>query len=194
MKKVEKVTLTPRQEKWLIKHFKHTKNDEIIKYLGLSHSTLHRIARELGLKKSKQFTKKCQQAATEAAWKVNRKNGWPPKGYIIPRSRECGFQKGETPLQRLGPKRNAERIRKSAESLRRTRKQERARILFGLPQKTKLKLVTSKGKISYRYLLKKRGYDIERGGDKAYVNEYTMRNPATERRAEKYGIQIITQT
>ncbi len=53
----EEVILTPRQEKWLIRHFKHTKNDVIMAKLNLSHSTLHRFARALGLKKSRQFIK-----------------------------------------------------------------------------------------------------------------------------------------
>lgn len=40
-----KIVLAPDQEKWLIAHFKHTKNEEIMSRLGLTHSTLHRIPR-----------------------------------------------------------------------------------------------------------------------------------------------------
>ena len=47
--------LTDKQIKWLTTHFKHTKNDVIMEKLNIKHSMLHRIARELGLKKSKQF-------------------------------------------------------------------------------------------------------------------------------------------
>ena len=62
----EKIVLTDAQTKWLQKHFKHTKNDVIRERLGLSHSTLHRIARELGLKKTRQFMTKMQMAASMA--------------------------------------------------------------------------------------------------------------------------------
>ena len=64
---MDKITLTPRQEAWLVKHFPNTKNDEIMAKLGLSHSTLHRMARQLGLKKTRQFISKCQAATTAAA-------------------------------------------------------------------------------------------------------------------------------
>ena len=64
--KFEKITLSEQQIKWLKKHFKHTKNDVIRERLGLSHSTLHRIARELGLKKTPQFMTKMQLAASAA--------------------------------------------------------------------------------------------------------------------------------
>lgn len=191
MGKTEKIILTPTQERWLVRHFKHTKNDEIRSRLGLSHSTLHRFARELGLTKSRQFMKKCQTATTQAAWVANRRKGWPPKGYIIPRSRECGFQKGVTSLERLGSKREAERIRKAAESRRATVRKERLRIRWGLEKKTKLKLVTNKTKIYYRYALKKRGYDITRGSSVAYVSPETRRSLKVEVNARKYGIQII---
>lgn len=159
--------------------------------LGLSHSTLHRFARELGLTKSRQFMKKCQTATTEAARLANMRNGWPPKGYIIPRSREFGFQKGVTNLERLGPRREAERVRKAAEARRATISKERMRIRWGFEQKTKLKLVTNKTKICYRYALKKRGYDIARGASVAYVTPETRRSLKVEADARKYGIQII---
>lgn len=193
MGKTEKITLTPQQERWLIRHFKHTKNDEIMSRLGLSHSTLHRLARELGLKKSKQFMKKCQEATTQAAWRANRRKGWPPKGYRIPnRDKNC-FKKGVTNLQRLGPKRNAERIAKSAATRRETVRKEHARIVFGLPQKTKLKIFSNPNRIQIRYQLKKRGYLVERGGREAIVTPHTQRSPRYEEKARREGMKIIEQ-
>lgn len=191
MSKTEKIILSPQQERWLIRHFKHTKNDEIMNRLGLSHSVLHRFARELGLKKSRQFVKKCQAATTEAAWRANRKKGWPPKGYVIPRSREFCFQKGVTNLQRLGAKREAERISKSSESRRETVRKEHARILFGLPQKTKLKIFSNPRRTQCRYYLKRRGYLVERGGREAIVTDQTQRGTRCEEWARREGIKII---
>ena len=191
MGKTDKIVLTERQERWLVRHFKHTKNDEIMARLGLSHSTLHRLARELGLTKSRQFMKQCQAATTAAAWRANRAKGWPPKGYVIPRSEVACFKKGVTPEMRLGRKRNEERIRKSAESRRRTVAAEKRRILFGLPQQTRLKIGYSRKKVSYRHALRKRGYIIERGGWQAFVTESTQRSPIVESRAATHGIRVI---
>lgn len=191
MGKTDKIILTPEQEQWLIRHFKHTKNDEIMSRLSLTHSALHRFARELGLKKSPQFMKKCQTTATQAAWAANRRKGWPPKGYIIPRSWECRFQKGVTNIERLGPKKEAERVRKAAESRRATVKKERIRIHWGFEQRTKLKLYGSRKKRQYRYELRQRGYQVERGGSDAYVTAETQRSPIVETNARKYGIRVI---
>lgn len=71
----KKIVLTPENERWLIAHFKHTKNDVIMARLGLSHSTLHRIVRELGLKKTRQFMKKMQAAAASKAKEVCIRTG-----------------------------------------------------------------------------------------------------------------------
>lgn len=186
-----KIILSPEQERWLVEHFKHTKNDEITQRLGISHVTLHRIARKLELKKSAQFMKKCLAATQEAARIANRRRGWPPKGYRIPNSDKNCFKKGVTNLQRLGPERNAERIAKSAASCRETRRKERARILFGLPQKTKLKIFTNPKRIQLRYQLKKRGYIVERGGREATVTPQTRRHPLYEEKARREGMRII---
>lgn len=176
----------------MVRHFKHTKNDEIGSRLGIGQSTLHRFARELGLKKTRQFMRKCQAATAAAAKESHLRNGtYPPKGYIIPRSREFSFKKGMSNVQRLGAKREAERLRKSAESRRATVRREKARILYGLEQKTKLKLVTSKKKIQYRYALRQHGYDINRGESVAYIVDGTRRSARVEANARKHGIRII---
>lgn len=193
MGKTEKIILSPRQEQWLIRHFKHTKNDELASRLGISQSTLHRFARELGLKKSRQFTKKCQENTTRKAWEANRRNGWPPKGYRIPRSEEHGFKKGETSLQRIGAKREAERIAKAAESRRATVKKELARIHWGLEQKTKLKLVCNRKRIEYRHQLKKRGYLISEDGRVAVITPHTTRHLKYEEKAKREGMRITEQ-
>ena len=187
----DKIILTPKQEKWLAAHFKHTKNDEIVAKLGISHSTLHRIARRMGLKKSRQFLAKCQANAAAEAYKTNRRNNWPPKGYRIPNANR--FKPGETSEQRLGKERNAQRIAKAAATRRATLEREKLRVRWGLEQRTKLKIGYSKQKVSYRYALRKRGYHIDRGGDVAYIVEGTIRNEIVEQRARKHGIRVMEQ-
>jgi hypothetical protein len=184
--------LTEDQKNWIVKHFKNTKNDVIIEKLGINHSSLHRFARLMGLKKTKQFQKKCQAHATSEARKANQRNNWPPKGYKIPRRDEFSYKPGVTPEQRLGKKRNAERIRTSAAKRRETLKAEKRRVLFGLEQKTKLKVVAAPHKkVSYRYVLKKRGYIVTRGSNVVYYDSNTSRSERAERTAtEKYRFII----
>ena len=181
-----KYELTPEQEKWMIAHFKHTKNEEIARRFGWSQSTMHRFARRLGLKKSKQFMHACQRETTRKAMESHLKNGtYPPKGYIIPRSEENRFKKGETNRQRLGKRGERKRIEKAAATRRQTVKEERARVLFGLPQKTKLKIVRRPHYVCcQRYYLRKLGYVIPRGSFIVYYG------PETER-SEKYETRTL---
>lgn len=181
--------LTPEEVEWLVQNYANTKNDEIMSRLGQSHSALHRLARELGLKKTAEFMKKCQLATTKAAWIANRRNGWPPKGYVIPNCHR--FEKGVSPEQMLGPERNAQRIAKAGESLRDTIRRERLRIRWGLGQKTKRKLVSNPKRTQCRYHLKKHGYIVERGGRQAIVTPQTQRSPKMEAWAKRVDIRII---
>lgn len=180
--KFKPIVLTDKQLAWLDKHFKHTKNADVAEKLGVSLRSVNRLAERRGLKKSKQFMTKCQENATAKAHESNLRNGtYPPKGYRIPNSEKGQFKKGEKPVDRIGAKREAERVAKSAESRRKTFRLEKARALYGLPRETKLNVVKRPRKqISMRYELKRRGYIIERGGFVAYYDENTRRHLAFE--------------
>lgn len=184
MGKTTKIVLTASQQEWLEKHFKHTRNDEISARFGWSLSSLHRFARQLGLKKSPQFMSKMQRNAADKANASHIKNGtYPPKGYIIPGSEKHRFEKGVTPLQRLGKKKNEQRKEKSRASRAATLKMEKARAMFGLAQRTKMKVISQPKKaILQRYYLKRLGYIIERGSMTAYYDENTRRSEDYENR------------
>lgn len=153
MGKTEKITLTPEQERWLVAHFRHTTNPEIARRLGISETTMHRFARKLGLTKSRQHMRKTQRNAADKAKESHLRNGtYPPKGYIIPRSEEFRFKAGVTPVERLGKRRERQRIERSAESRRKTFREERARALFGVPRRTGLRVVKEpRGKTCQRW-------------------------------------------
>lgn len=172
-----KIKLTEEQENWLKKHFKHTKNEEIAAKLGISESSMHRLARLYGLKKSPQFMRKCVQEAATAAKQSHLLNGtYPPKGYKIPNREKGGFKPGETSRNRIGAKREAERIKKSAESRRETWRKEKARATFGFPQRTKLHVIpVPKAKIRMRWYLKQRGYILDEKERIAYYTDTTRR-------------------
>lgn len=172
------IILTDQQEAWLQKHFKHTKNEDIAKKLGVSPRSVNRLAEKRGLTKSRQFIRKTQIDAAAAANKSNRINGtYPPKGYQIPNKEKGYFKKGERPIDRLGAKRNAERIARCAQSRKETFKLEKARAIFGLPRQTKLNVVQRPRKqVWTRNYLRKRGYVVERGSNVAYYNSETQRS------------------
>ena len=184
MGKTTPIVLSEKQEAWLAKHFKHTKNEEIAKKFGISMRSVNRLAERRGLTKSPQFMKKCQAETAAAANRSHRINGtYPPKGYKIPRSEEFQFKKGEKPIDRLGAKREAERVAKCVESRKQTFKLEKARALYGLPRQTKLNVVKRPVKQIYqRYYLRKRGYLVERGSNIAYYNSSTNRSLELESR------------
>ena len=188
MGKTSKITLTPEQERWLVAHFKHTKNEEIGERLGISQSSVHRFARELELTKTKQFMRKVQKNTSERAKASHLMNGtYPPKGYRIPRSEEFQFKKGVTNIQRLGKAGERKRVEKSAASRRKTFKVERARKLFGLPQQTKLRVMREpRGKTCHRWYLKKRGYILDEKELIAYWTEDTRRATILEKRPRQW--------
>lgn len=189
------IILTDQQEAWLQKHFKHTKNEDVAKKLGVSLRSVNRLAERRGLIKSRQFIKKCQEESTAKMNKIMLERGlYPPKGYVIPRSEEFRFKKGEKPIDRLGAKRDAERIARCAQSRKETFRLERARALYGLPRQTKLKVVQRPRKQVYiRYYLRKLGYTVERGSNVAYYNNQTKRSPKLESEPRS-GFSFIKQS
>ena len=182
------IVLTDKQEKWLEKHFKHTKNEVIAEKLGVSLRSVPRLARKRGLTKSKQFVKKCQTAAVEAAYASNLANGtFPPKGFAIPNREQYQFKKGESLVERLGEKKNEERKQKSVVSRNETIKKEKRRVLFGLPQKTKLKVTTQpREKVLLKYTLRKHGYILDEENRIAYYNDTTKRSARIEARQQPW--------
>lgn len=188
MTKGIKIVLTERQEKWLINHFKHTKNAEISAKLNISERSVLCIARRLGLHKSRQFMARCQQEAAAAANRSNRINGtYPPKGYIIPRSEEYRFQPGVSIRQRLGAKRFAEIRKRAAESWKQTFKKEKARATFGLEQHTCLRVIRQpREKVALRHYLKRRGYIVDDDKRIAYYTDSTQRGKRIEAKPQQW--------
>lgn len=200
--KFEKITLSEPQIKWLQKHFKHTKNDVIRERLGLSHSTLHRIARELGLKKTRQFMAKMQMAASmagkaaiaaedEAAKERRRQQA------NANRNPERCFKKGKWSLAKCPPEKLSIINAKRAASWLKTRRADEVRLNWGLPTQTKFHfrrhLDPDKNKklCSLRNYLKRKGYEIPgRAGMTVYVTRETRRSAKMETKAKKLGMII----
>lgn len=185
---------------WIIKHYKHTRNRDILDKFGIGESTLHRIARKHHLTKSKQFMRKVLAENSRLAVEVSRTYGlnaeraeytrqqwvrWKAEG------RKVGFQPGISQRERLGE----EKFHAMRENIRHSRnetiRKERMRINWGLPQRTKLKLTSAGHKAATaRHRLKKRGYIVERGSTHIYYDDNTRRHIQMEQTAIKNGLRI----
>lgn len=200
-------TLTEKQVAWIVKHFKHTKNDDIMAKFGIGESTLHRIARKYGLKKSRQQQRKTQWNATCHAHEACRRYGVyeetsermkqqaverRERGERIPGS----FLPRQSNRDRLSPERFKKCIEKATETMRELRRKERLRMHWGMPQQTKLNLSYDgcvsrlRKKATHRHLFRMHGYLVERGGNTVYYDEQTTRRPKMEENAHLYGLKV----
>lgn len=193
MAKGEKIVLSARQEAWLKLHFKNTKNAELAARLGISETAVHRYARAWGLTKTKAFRKKTQRNAADKAKASHLRNGtYPPNGYRIPRSEEFQFKPGVTNVERLGKRKDRQRIEKAVASRKETMRKEKARALFGLPRKTKMRVVALPHYIAcQRHYLRGLGYIIERGGMTAYYTPDTRRSEDYETRTRQTHARYV---
>lgn len=185
-----KVILSASEEQWMRENFGNTKNAEVAAHLGISTRTVTRIARDMGLVKAPDFIKAMQRNASDHGARVNRARGGNAgvKNLLL-YGKSYRFKAGESNKDRMSEEAFKEMHRRIGESRKETIKKERRRVLFGLEQKTRLKVVQSpREKIYLRYNLRRHGYEICRGDNKAYITELTQRSPSMEARAEKMGI------
>lgn len=74
-------------------------------------------------------------------------------------------------------------LRAGLEAFRAARREERTRRVFGLPQRTGLRVIRLPRYVAYqRYHLRKLGYIVPRGGFTAYYTPETRRSPLYEDR------------
>lgn len=186
---------------WIIKHYRHTRNADILEKFGIGESTLHRIARKHSLTKSRQYMNKSARANNDVAMKVCRRykiyernaeatrkqwEQWRVEG------RQMGFKPGETNLQRFGKKRYQAMLEKMSVNRKELIRKERMRVNWGLPQQTKIKVYgAGRGAAMYRHLLKRLNYIVERGSTTVYYDELTSRSLKKEQTAIKHGLRIL---
>ena len=194
--------LTDRQIKWLKNHFKHTKNDDICAKLGISTSYLHRLAREYGLTKTRQFMHKMQANATalakiaianedEAAKERRRqqanKNRNPDR---------C-FKAGVYSLEGKTAEERAKINEKRRQSWLKTRRDDEIRLNWGYERKTRFRYrrlqdpEKNRKAVMLRSYMRRIGYAIEeRGGMVVLVTPETKRSQYCEEKAIKLGFRV----
>ena len=98
-----KIHLTPQQELWLKLNFPHMATKICALILGISHRSVIRQARRLGVVKTEQFMKECIAHTCKKAKESHLKNGtYPQKGYYSPnlqKGQKYQFKPGHKPIK-----------------------------------------------------------------------------------------------
>ena len=191
--KYGKVELSEVERMWMRKNFGTTKNADIADHLGISPRTIVRIARDMGLNKTSDFTKAMQQNAADCAAKANRGVGNRGKENLLRYGKAYQFKKGERQKDKMSAEAFDAMHRHIGEQRKKTIKAEKRRVIFGLEQKTKLRVVQApKEKICLRNGLRKKGYEIARASNEAFITAATHRSEVMERRAISMGISFTS--
>lgn len=169
-----KIILTPDQEQYLINNFSTTIHYTLCEHLGISKRTLVRMARERGLEKDmsaiegqrrERISKSVKRAFLMNGYKGNPQNG-----------EKTRFKPGYNAIEFFGEEKFREMHKKAIEARKRLYAEEHARVTFGLPQKTKIRVTKQpRQKILDRCYLKKRGYILDESNCIAYYTPDTNR-------------------
>lgn len=194
--------LTDRQIKWLKNHFKHTKNDDICAKLGISTSYLHRLAREYGLTKTRQFMRKMQLAASQAGVIAianeddeakERRRQQANKN----RNPDRCFKAGVYSLEGKTAEERAKINEKRRQSWLKTRRDDEIRLNWGYERKTRFRYrrlqdpEKNRKAVLLRSYMRRIGYAIEgRGGMVVLVTPETKRSQYCEEKAIKLGFRV----
>ena len=169
---------------FLIDHYKAMSNASLAKHLGISLSCLRKKLHVLGLHKcpvTKAMTVAetvCRLYSSHSHNEIARLTG------ISTRT-----------VSRIVKKNHLSRTLDDARQIRsRSRrsiiKREKARVLFGLPQKTNIKVVGNKKRVVLKSILKSYGYLVIPGRNTLYYHENLKRHPIRESNGERLGLRF----
>ena len=185
-----KIVLTDEQQQWLRDNFANTLNKDCAAHLGISESSVHRWARQLGLTKDPDWFHALVMERVRMMADVNRGPGNHGKKNLH-LGEPHRFRKGQTNRERYGEENERRPIQRAAATRRETIRKERMRVRWGLPQETKLRVISNPQARYARYALKSRGYIIPaRGSLEAYWDENTTRSIIVENNAAQAGIKV----
>ena len=181
-----KIILTPEQEQYLRDNYATVIHHTLCQHLGISTRTLVRMARARGLVKDmKAIEGQRGERISQALLRLSRlgriKCSGPENG------RATRFKPGYNARELFGEEKYAEMHSKAVEARRRTLREERARVTFGLPQRTKLRVKRQpRQKIQDRCYLKRRGYILDEANNIAYWTPETRRATVLESRPKRF--------
>lgn len=175
---------------FLVENYAHMSNRKLAIAIGVSIPSVKLKARELGLKK--QCAKRKIFPSLEAdILRMSENYSYRDianKLKISVSSVHCTINDAATKGFR---KRSHEKTGKIMSEARiRLIKKERARVVFGLNQKTKIKLFPNKKKYKMRERMKRCRYEVEHNGMDVYIDDETRRHDNIETDAQRMGFNI----
>ena len=184
--------LTQEQLEWFRENFDHTKNQKLADRLGTSPRTVTRMARELGLLKTKEFVAAMQRNASEHGARATRLMGGNAGAVnLLKYGKATRYKAGENQKDRMSAEAFADMHRRIGVARKETFRKERIRVNWGLEQQTNLRVVQCpREKIRLRLNLRRHGYMIARASNEAMITNETRRSMKIEARAEKMGIKF----
>lgn len=206
-----KVVLSGQQLAWLRTFFPVTENPRLIRASGLSHSVLHRFAREYGLTKSEEGLKAIKRRQAAHIKRVCERNGYydslrgkkPSQKCLDAYKKYLHSDRYEHPMKKLKrehPRAYAAKMKKKSQVRKDLVRKEKCRDAYGLERKTRLRLPMrpyTRRQVGHRYNALRRGYllaaDCSEGTGERYViyfNSNTQRSPMFERNCINDGFKF----
>lgn len=214
--RVKACVLTDEQRAWFCKWFPEEENSRLMAASGMSHSTLHRFARELGLTKSPKGWKRIKRRQAAQIKRVCEKNGYYDSLRGKQPSEACRKAtaqmwqdirdgKREHPariMKRTNPRKYRKWMERKSQERKETIRKETRRVLYGMERKTRLKCIVmckyTRSQASHRYNALKRGYIVmedctEQGGERynIYYDNDTQRASIFEKNLVKDGFHLL---
>jgi transposase len=160
----------------------------IAKDIGFTRMTVRKHARMLGSVRKQSPTRRNYEARALVEMEYNNltyKEMAKRTGLTVATSIE-------NIVRELGLKRSREQlITNISKGRQETNRKERARIIYGLDQKTKLKFFSNKSKIRLRGKLKKLGYIVKKGDSTFYYTDDLQRNPRLEENGKAFRFKFM---
>ena len=180
-----KIILTQEQEAYLRENYATVIHYTICQELGISKRTLVRLARERGLVKDMEAIEGQRRKRLSEALR----HKYMVFGYKGPAENGSAtrFKKGYNARELFGVEKFDRMHKKAVETRKKRLAEERARVTFGLPQRTRLRVKRQpKQKILDRSYLKKRGYILDERNNIAYYTASTRRAVRMEAMPRRY--------
>ena len=185
------------------KLFPKNSNRRLMKWFGISFSTLQRFRRELGLQKDMRAIRKQQAKDTK---KICERNGYyaslrgkkPSEASIeaIRQLRAAGFH----PLKQLkanNPRKYKRLMRKKSEQRKELWRKERLRAFYGLDRQTKLRIpaapMSRRATAQKHAMIKFCNYFSDPDGDPHIIcyDSETQRSARREATAARHGLKVV---
>ena len=205
-----KWVLTEEQREWLCRWFPEVENSRLMTASGMSHSTLHRFAREFHLTKSERGLRGIKKRQAAHIKRVCERNGYYAslRGHPVSEAcmqgtarmwQEIREGKREHPtriLKRTNPRKYRKWMQRKSEERRETIRKELLRVKYGLERKTRLKAVVmckyTRRQTSHRYNALRRGYIVMEDCSESGGERYNIYYDNQTHRSEKFENNLIS--